>query len=67
MICIFDFVLSFILASLLFELIRATTDMAAETFSWPFWAVVAGLFVLFYGAIKLMVRRLEQKAAARRR
>lgn len=63
MICIFDFVVSFILVSLVFERLRAWTNIPAEAFSLPFWAAVAVVFALLYGAIKLWVRRLERKSA----
>lgn len=63
MIIIFNFVLSFVLVSLLFDRLRAWSDIPAETFSMPFWAVVAAVFAVFYSAIKLWVRHLERQAA----
>ena len=62
MILIFDFLASFILVSLLFERLRAWTGMEAAAYSGPFWAAVAVLFVLIYGAIKLWVRHLARQA-----
>ncbi len=62
MILIFDFVVSFIVVSLVFERLRTWTDMEAAAYSGPFWAAVAVLFVLIYGAIKLWVRHLARQA-----
>ena len=61
MIIIFNFVLSFILTSILFDRLQAWTDIAAEAYSPPFWIAVGVLFAIFYLAIKLWVRRLAKR------
>ncbi len=61
MIIIFNFAASFILVSIVFDRLRAWTDIPAQSYSTPFWAAVAVLFGCFYLAIKLWVRHLSQK------
>jgi hypothetical protein len=62
MILIFDFVVSYILVSVLFDRLRVWTNIDAVAYSGPFWAAVSVLFVLIYAAIKLWVRHLERQA-----
>ncbi len=62
MIIIFNFAVSFILVSILFDRLRAWTDIPAQAYSTPFWVAVGVLFAVFYLAIKLWVRHLAQKA-----
>ena len=61
MIIIFNFAVSFILISILFDRLRAWTQIPAESYSPPFWIAVGVLFAIFYLAIKLWLRRLAKR------